>query len=571
MSIRFSASIGTSALVLALSSALTSSALAEFPLWEDHAIGDTFFVGDTTTADGVLVEFAPVHYPDGHTHANHAEVRGEDAPCNSLNRIQLVAMTAKFEFDATIGALTNAHFQTKHDGGIINLSINSSGPAFANKWMDYDGTMIGGVMIHVISGGFSGDCTEIFLEGTVKRCAIALEEGWVDGPEPCAVPTYDDLALGTVYSTGDVFTTNGIPCKVEPFVLPDGSTFAGDVQVGLADLSCGLSYEIESGTAVVMHDFGGFGGVTGVTFRAGETGGGVNLHINGTSVWAADWLDLDGATFGGATVSITDGGLEYECTEVALNGVVFVLGIGGEEHAHDCIEWDGDGDGGGDHGDNDCPSYDDMTPMPIAQYFVTDTFSTDGILCEVRPQRFLDGSEYTAGSAFAQASALACGSGQELVTNASAVDHRFADSVGSLIDVKVIVADHGGQLNFEINGDFLMPGQYADLDGLMVGGVLVNVVSGGGMNECTELFLEGTIDNLVLGGGQHFIDCLEGEADPNGGGNDQNPDLDGDGDVDGADLAALLGGWGTNAGDIDGDGDTDGADLAALLGAWTGN
>ncbi len=49
-----------------------------------------------------------------------------------------------------------------------------------------------------------------------------------------------------------------------------------------------------------------------------------------------------------------------------------------------------------------------------------------------------------------------------------------------------------------------------------------------------------------------------------------NPaDLNGDGHVDGADLAVLLGNWGTaGAGDIDGDGVVSGADLAILLGAW---
>ena len=47
-------------------------------------------------------------------------------------------------------------------------------------------------------------------------------------------------------------------------------------------------------------------------------------------------------------------------------------------------------------------------------------------------------------------------------------------------------------------------------------------------------------------------------------------DLDGDGDVDSADLTILLGAWaaGTAAGDIVGDGDTDSADLTLLLGAW---
>jgi hypothetical protein len=48
-------------------------------------------------------------------------------------------------------------------------------------------------------------------------------------------------------------------------------------------------------------------------------------------------------------------------------------------------------------------------------------------------------------------------------------------------------------------------------------------------------------------------------------------DLDGDGDVDAADLASLLGSWGACAGcpgDLDGDGAVGAADLAILLGSW---
>ena len=51
-------------------------------------------------------------------------------------------------------------------------------------------------------------------------------------------------------------------------------------------------------------------------------------------------------------------------------------------------------------------------------------------------------------------------------------------------------------------------------------------------------------------------------------------DLDGNGEVNGIDLAIILGKWGTNGGkdypnaDIDGDGTIGGADLAQILGAW---
>jgi hypothetical protein len=46
-------------------------------------------------------------------------------------------------------------------------------------------------------------------------------------------------------------------------------------------------------------------------------------------------------------------------------------------------------------------------------------------------------------------------------------------------------------------------------------------------------------------------------------------DLDGNGAVDGIDLAALLANWGgTGQGDIDGDGTVDGVDLSSVLAAW---
>lgn len=45
-------------------------------------------------------------------------------------------------------------------------------------------------------------------------------------------------------------------------------------------------------------------------------------------------------------------------------------------------------------------------------------------------------------------------------------------------------------------------------------------------------------------------------------------DLDGDGFVNGADIAMILGNWGGPDGDLSGDGTTDGADIAILLGSW---
>ena len=45
-------------------------------------------------------------------------------------------------------------------------------------------------------------------------------------------------------------------------------------------------------------------------------------------------------------------------------------------------------------------------------------------------------------------------------------------------------------------------------------------------------------------------------------------DLNGDGNVDGADMGLLLAQWGTADGDINGDGTVDGADMGMLLAQW---
>lgn len=47
-------------------------------------------------------------------------------------------------------------------------------------------------------------------------------------------------------------------------------------------------------------------------------------------------------------------------------------------------------------------------------------------------------------------------------------------------------------------------------------------------------------------------------------------DLTGDGMINGADLGAMLGAWGTEGGDLNEDGTTDGADFGILLGLFTG-
>jgi hypothetical protein len=99
-------------------------------------------------------------------------------------------------------------------------------------------------------------------------------------------------------------------------------------------------------------------------------------------------------------------------------------------------------------------------------------------------------------------------------------------------------------------------------------------INGGGHDFLSNQILGG------IGGGQNFgeprnilfdfVPGLQYFVVPGAAPSNCPADLDGNGAVDPADLALLLGAWGTAGGDIDGNGTTDPADLALLLGSWGG-
>ena len=73
--------------------------------------------------------------------------------------------------------------------------------------------------------------------------------------------------------------------------------------------------------------------------------------------------------------------------------------------------------------------------------------------------------------------------------------------------------------------------------------------------------LDGTLSDEDLNG---IPDCCESD----GLCTECQGDLNGDGAVDGQDLATLLSVWGESGADLTGDRVVDGADLALLLGLW---
>jgi hypothetical protein len=134
------------------------------------------------------------------------------------------------------------------------------------------------------------------------------------------------------------------------------------------------------------------------------------------------------------------------------------------------------------------------------------------------------------------------------------------------------------------NCPFVSNPDQADTDGNGVGDAC-QIVDGDGdgvaddVDNCPTIANPLQEDSDADGAGDACDNCptisnpLQEDTDGNGVGDACEPvaclgDFDNDGDVDGADLAVLLGGWGGPAGDLNGNGTTDGADLAVLLGAW---
>lgn len=99
------------------------------------------------------------------------------------------------------------------------------------------------------------------------------------------------------------------------------------------------------------------------------------------------------------------------------------------------------------------------------------------------------------------------------------------------------------------------------------------VDSGGGTSTGGAFTLSGTIGQPDTGDMTGGDFALSGGFWPGAASVPGTPpcvgDLNGDGEINGADLGLLLNAWGTSgSADLNGDGDVNGADLGLLLNAW---
>lgn len=147
-------------------------------------------------------------------------------------------------------------------------------------------------------------------------------------PNLAATLDFEDLALGTVYNSGDNFTTSGVTVTAEDFTFSNGvTTGAGFARVVNGAFAGGSGHELEVNN--ILLDFA-FGNVSTLGFSFGEFGGNLNIRINGVFQNFENFAQLNGMTIGGALVSVINGN-GNDIGSLVLTGGISSFALGGQE------------------------------------------------------------------------------------------------------------------------------------------------------------------------------------------------------------------------------------------------
>ena len=141
-----------------------------------------------------------------------------------------------------------------------------------------------------------------------------------------------------------------------------------------------------------------------------------------------------------------------------------------------------------------------------ASYNVGDVFFSGGSRLEIDPFQWSSGTWTSGGYARVDNSGHAGGTGQDV--NLNNVNLVFDPAGwGTVTHMDILYGEYGGNLNIEINGDFRNFEDFADIDGLTIGGVFVTAFDYGAPgNAPGELQLNGTVQSFSIGGQELWID-----------------------------------------------------------------
>lgn len=458
--------------------------------FESQPLGATYNVGDNFIDAGVLVNALPFQWANGvWTNGGQIQVQNGGLAGGAGQEIHTNNINASFDFGAPI---TDLSFRFGEYGGNINIEVNGD---FRNidNFADIDGLNIGGTAVSVING-FGNDMGVVQLVGMINSFTVGGQELWIDDVCPRSdCIHFNDLPIGKIYGVGDSDVSNGYPFFAEPFQWANGLwTDLGFAEVEPAGLSGGSIHDMEVNNINLRFplddEFD-----KGLTMRFGEYGGNLNIEINGDFLNFDNFQDIHGAVIGGVGIRV-QGGNGNDMGRMFLYGDVDEFMIGGQEL----------------HIDNICPidCCIDFEGLPLgATYNVGDSFWDVMAWMTVRPFQWSDGTWTNGGFAQVQNGNWAGHVGQELNINNANVSFDFGGAVEGL---SLHFGEYGGNLNIRINGDFRNFDNMADIDGLWIGGVFVEVINGFG-NDQGILRLHGTVEDFMIGGQEFYIDhvCIE--------------------------------------------------------------
>ncbi len=143
-------------------------------------------------------------------------------------------------------------------------------------------------------------------------------------------------------------------------------------------------------------------------------------------------------------------------------------------------------------------------------YVVGDSIPTGGIEIKAEPFQWSSGGWTSGGFAQVGNSGMAGGAGKEMVIN----NINLVFFPGGWGYATIDYGEHGGNLNIEINGDFVNFEDFIDIDGKTIGGVVVAVVDYGAPGHCAgRLYLTGPINTFSIGGQEFAIDNVVLQAE----------------------------------------------------------
>lgn len=336
----------------------------------------------------------------------------------------------------------------------------------------------------------------VLVSLSLSACRVLPAETTPSPPDMCGMNFFEDLTPGTQYPVNTIFSSQAQKFKVNEYVTASGTPIAteyanveehyGDMGVFIKNID--LEFQLVNP-------------VTDMRIYIGDYSSEAKITINGEAVYFSQPPDIDGTVIGGVPVSVID--LGDSSWQINLKDVVSSFSLGGPE------VWLGDicfGEEAALPPDGETPSIGKCVDFESlsagTKYLVGDTFSEAGIKFTVSQFTMSGGVPYTSGEAEIETMQAAGGSGNELWTRNVNIAMDFGTDISGLT---MLFGAHGGDLNIEINGDFVYFDDPATISSTIIGGVHVNTIPSSGVG-LWSLELAGTISTIAIGGAEFAMD-----------------------------------------------------------------